>query len=186
MSLLSLYSVFTGVLVVVTFMMHGALFIGFKTKEPLSLEMKNWALVSWCVYIYFLFLFLFMTVSYAPYLFVNFTSRPVSWLLLLLILLFSVSILGRVRKGRFFQAFICSSLSIILVISLLAYCLFPKWVPSSTDTLNSLNIYDSSSSNNTLFTMLIICAIGMPLVIGYTIYTYRVFKGKVALGQDEY
>jgi cytochrome d ubiquinol oxidase subunit II len=27
--------------------------------------------------------------------------------------------------------------------------------------------------------MLVIALVGMPLVIGYTIYSYRVFKGKV-------
>ncbi len=186
LSLLSLYPIFTGLFVVIVFIMHGALYIGFKTKEHLRHEMKKWCYVSWCVYIYFLFLFFFMTVSYAPHLFINFTSRPIAWLLLLLITFFSIFIFKRLRKERFFQAFIGSFLSIILVVSLLGLCLFPGWVPSSIDSLNSLNIYDSSSSKNTLFTMLIICLIGMPLVIGYTIYTYRVFKGKVDLEQEGY
>jgi len=35
-------------------------------------------------------------------------------------------------------------------------------------------------------TMLVIALIGMPIVIGYTIFVYRVFKGKVVLGEDSY
>ena len=34
--------------------------------------------------------------------------------------------------------------------------------------------------------MLVITLLGMPLVVGYTIYIYRVFKGKVILTEDSY
>jgi cytochrome d ubiquinol oxidase subunit II len=44
----------------------------------------------------------------------------------------------------------------------------------------SLTIYNASSSFLTLKVMLIIALIGMPLVIGYTIFAYRAFKGKVS------
>jgi cytochrome d ubiquinol oxidase subunit II len=59
-------------------------------------------------------------------------------------------------------------------------------VPSSIDLANSLTIYNASSTQRTLSTMLIIALIGMPLVIGYTIFIYRVFKGKVIITNDSY
>jgi cytochrome d ubiquinol oxidase subunit II len=34
--------------------------------------------------------------------------------------------------------------------------------------------------------MLIIALLGMPLVIGYTVFIYRVFKGKVEITPDSY
>ena len=34
--------------------------------------------------------------------------------------------------------------------------------------------------------MLIIALIGVPIVLGYTIFVYRIFKGKVVLGKDSY
>jgi cytochrome d ubiquinol oxidase subunit II len=34
--------------------------------------------------------------------------------------------------------------------------------------------------------MLILALIGMPIVIGYTIFTYRVFKGKVQVDEHSY
>jgi cytochrome d ubiquinol oxidase subunit II len=42
----------------------------------------------------------------------------------------------------------------------------------------SLTITNSSSSALTLKVMLIIALVGMPAVVGYTIFAFRVFKGK--------
>ena len=51
---------------------------------------------------------------------------------------------------------------------------------------NSLNIYNSASSKNTLTTMLIIACIGAPLVMSYTIAVYWIFRGKVKLDKNSY
>ena len=50
----------------------------------------------------------------------------------------------------------------------------------------SITIFDASSSQLTLTVMLIIALVGMPLVIGYTIYAYKVFKGKVREDEASY
>ncbi|HEX15747.1 MAG TPA: hypothetical protein ENF44_01295, partial [Deltaproteobacteria bacterium] len=42
----------------------------------------------------------------------------------------------------------------------------------------SLTIYNASSSALTLKVMLIIALVGMPVVIGYTIYAYRSISGQ--------
>ena len=59
-------------------------------------------------------------------------------------------------------------------------------MPSITDLNNSLTIYNASSSETTLSTMLVIALIGMPLVIIYTVVIYRVFKGKVVITEESY
>jgi cytochrome d ubiquinol oxidase subunit II len=58
---------------------------------------------------------------------------------------------------------------------------FPNLVKASNDPSLSLTIFNASSSELTLKVMLIIALIGMPIVIGYTIYLYKVFKGKVQI-----
>ena len=75
---------------------------------------------------------------------------------------------------------------IALMILLVALSLFPRLVPSSIDLASSLTIYNASSTPRTLTAMLIIALIGMPIVIGYTIFIYRVFKGKVIITHDSY
>ena len=59
-------------------------------------------------------------------------------------------------------------------------------VPSSIDAANDLTIYNASSTHRTLIAMLIIALVGMPLVIAYTAFVYKVFMGKVVLDRDSY
>ena len=50
----------------------------------------------------------------------------------------------------------------------------------------SLTVSNAASSPLTLKVMFIIALIGMPAVIGYTIFAYRVFKGKVRFDDRGY
>ncbi len=51
---------------------------------------------------------------------------------------------------------------------------------------SSLTIFNSSSSALTLKVMLIVALVGMPIVVGYTLFVYRVFKGRVRPGDEGY
>jgi len=72
------------------------------------------------------------------------------------------------------------------MILIMALSLFPRLVPSSLDLTYSLTIYNASSTPRTLLTMLIIALIGVPIVVGYTIWMYRIFRGKVVLNKNSY
>lgn len=87
------------------------------------------------------------------------------------------------KKGQDMKTFIMSSLIHVGLWGMAATVLFPNLVVSSHDTALNMTIYNSSSSQLSLTAMLIIAVIGMPIVIGYTIYVYRVFKGRVKLAE---
>jgi cytochrome d ubiquinol oxidase subunit II len=55
---------------------------------------------------------------------------------------------------------------------------FPRLITASNDPAFSLTIYNSSTGLYTLQVMAVIALVGMPVVIGYTIFVYRLFKGK--------
>jgi cytochrome bd ubiquinol oxidase subunit II len=55
---------------------------------------------------------------------------------------------------------------------------FPNLIRASNDPQLSLTIFNSSTSLYTLQIMSVIALVGMPLVVGYTIFVYRIFKGK--------
>lgn len=55
---------------------------------------------------------------------------------------------------------------------------FPNLIRASNDPDLSITIYNSSTGLYTLQIMAVIALIGMPIVIGYTIFVYRLFKGK--------
>ena len=55
---------------------------------------------------------------------------------------------------------------------------FPNLIQASNHPSYSLTIYNSSTGLYTLQVMAVIALAGMPIVIGYTFFVYRLFKGK--------
>ena len=84
--------------------------------------------------------------------------------------------LGRGAGG---SALLFSKLGIFGVISTVGLTMFPFILPSSIDPKSSLTVWDSSSSHQTLFTMLVATIIFMPMILAYTAWVYKVLWGKV-------
>ena len=74
-------------------------------------------------------------------------------------------------------AFLASSSIIIGMMLTVGVTLFPFLLPSSLNPNHSLTLFDASSSQTTLFIMLGATLILMPLVMGYTLWVYRVLRG---------
>jgi len=64
--------------------------------------------------------------------------------------------------------------------------MFPNLVYSLPNPENSLNIVNAASSQKTLGIMLKIAAIGIPIVLAYSVSIYWIFRGKVKLGKMSY
>ncbi|MFH1194653.1 MAG: cytochrome d ubiquinol oxidase subunit II [bacterium] len=184
--LLNPYSVLVGVLSLVLFTMHGAIYIGLKSEGAQKERMKNQIPKFWIAYVVLYALATFFSIFEAKYLFEGVLGNPIFWIVFVLLLAGVFYIPVAVKANSFGKAFIASSLTIAMMIGLIGVSLFPRLVPSLTNLDYSLTIYNASSTERTLLTMLIIALIGMPLVIGYTIFIYRVFKGKVIIGEDSY
>jgi cytochrome d ubiquinol oxidase subunit II len=184
--LLNPYSLLVGLTGVALFVMHGAVYMTAKT-EGLQLErMIKWANGAWIVFISLYVITTLATFFYAKYLFEGITSKPLFWIFFLTLLISIALLPVQLKSGKYFRSFLISSLIVVSVIGLSAVSLFPYLTPSSIDLNYSLTAYNASSSQYTLKTMLIIALIGMPLVIAYTVYVYRIFKGKVELTEDSY
>jgi cytochrome d ubiquinol oxidase subunit II len=76
--------------------------------------------------------------------------------------------------------FLASKLSVVGIISTVGVSMFPFILPSSIQPEASLTVWDSSSSHSTLFNMLVVTVIFLPLILAYTAYVYRVLWGKVS------
>ena len=76
-------------------------------------------------------------------------------------------------------AFVLSAASVIGIIATVGVSMFPFILPSSTHPEQSLMVWDSSSSQLTLFIMLVGTAIFMPIILLYTAWVYRVLRGKI-------
>jgi len=83
------------------------------------------------------------------------------------------------RAHREVATLMSSTLSVLGIISTVGLAMFPFILPSSIDPRSSLVVWDSASSHSTLFNMLVVTAVFLPIVAAYTAWVYRVLWGKV-------
>lgn len=184
--LLNPYALLVGVLSLVMFTMHGALYMTLKTDGELQERMKAWATKSWVVFIILYVVATFATFFVSPFLFEGVLGNPLFWVFFLLLFVSILYIPVATNARRYWAAMLASSLTILSMIGLAAVSMFPVLVPSTLDPAYSLTAYNAASTPRTHTVMLVIALIGMPIVIGYTIFIYRVFKGKVVITEDSY
>lgn len=79
------------------------------------------------------------------------------------------------------KCFIASSSAFASLWGIAGSIQFPVLVNSITGTANNITIYNASSGKLTLSVMLGIALVGMPIVVAYSVYVYRIFKGKIKL-----
>ncbi len=186
LSLLNPYSILVGVVSLLMFVMQGAAFLAVKTEGPLQARMARWTVGAWTALVVVYLIATIATFFVAPYLFEGVLQNPVFWAFFLLLLAAIIYVPVANRAGKFLPTFLATSATIVAVIGLTAVSLYPRMIPSSIDLANSLTIYNASSTARTHTVMLIITLIGMPLVVVYTAYIYRVFRGKVVISEDSY
>jgi cytochrome d ubiquinol oxidase subunit II len=89
--------------------------------------------------------------------------------------------LARANRPGF--GFVTSGLTISGVILTAGFALFPFIMPSSSEPNASLTVWDAPSSQHTLTIMFWAAVIFVPIVLGYTIWTYRAMWGRVTVQQ---
>lgn len=113
----------------------------------------------------------------------NFTAQP--WMLAAPVLGLVGPVLAflGIKGRRSALVFAGSSLANIGIISTVGLSMFPFILPSSIDPASSLTAWNASSSHLTLFIMLIVTVIFLPVVLAYTAWVYRVMFGRVTTEQ---
>jgi cytochrome d ubiquinol oxidase subunit II len=181
------YALLVGLTTVALFTMHGSIYLVMKTEGALHARLRRWVKKTIIAFISCYVLTTIVTHFSMPHMLTFLQESP--WLLLipLIALGMIISIPLQIYKGRDGSAFICSCLSIAMLIVLFAIGTFPMLIRSSLfPETNSLLITNAASSPLTLKILLLIVAIGLPLVFAYGVYVYRLFRGKVRLDKSSY
>ena len=186
LGLLNPYALLIGALSLVMFAAHGATYLTLKTGGPLHQRIVGWAQRIWVAYILLFCVASVATAAAAPYLIRDRRPSPFTWIFGAAFVAAALGYPFAMRARRFGLAFTASSVAIAAQIAIAAAALFPRLVPARPDLAQSLTIYNAASSPRTLTTMLVIALAGMPFVVGYTIWIYRVFRGKTVLTGTSY
>jgi len=113
----------------------------------------------------------------------NYGEFPVLMLLPALGLAGPLIALWGMRTGWDALVFAGSSAANLGIIGSVGASMFPFILPSSIDPQSSLTVWNASSSHTTLFIMLIVTVIFLPLVLLYTAWAYKVMFGRI--GEEE-
>ena len=184
--LLNPYSILVGVFALIMSLMHSSIYLATRTTGELEEKYQKLSNIFYMVFIVSFLIITMMSIFISKFLFNGVTHSPFFWILMILLLVSLVVIPLSLNSKNMKRAFTFSSFALFSIIGLAAVGLFPRLIPSVTNIDNSLTIMNSSSTEKTLLTMLIIAIIGMPFVVVYTIYIYKVFKGKTELNKDSY
>jgi cytochrome bd ubiquinol oxidase subunit II len=107
----------------------------------------------------------------------NFRYYPLLWLAPSLA--YVAAILAIVMRPAPLMSFLLSALIPASTIATAGFALFPFLLPSSTLPNDSLTVWDASSSKLTLEIMLGTVVLMLPIVLLYTSWVFRVFRGPV-------
>jgi len=186
LGLLKPYALLTGVTALAAITLHGALYLCVKTEGELQQQARGWARNAGVAFVAGYLLTTIATWIWAPPMVAPFRRHPALWVLPLLTVLAIVSLVLAWRRERHGQAFLSSCVMLASLLATFGVGMYPNLIRSNPLPEHSLTVVNAASSPKTLGVMLVIAAIGMPLVIAYSIYAYRAFRGKVKLDATSY
>lgn len=180
------YSVMVGITTLALFMMHGAIYLAMKTEGKLFVKVHRLLNQSIIFFIVSYSLVTLYTLIYIPHLSDNLHENAALFVVPLLAFLSIANVPRLVSREKYVQAFVFSSLTMSFLLILVAIELYPAMVVSTIDPGYSITVYNASSSEKSLGIMLIMTAIGGPLVLAYTVFVYKTFWGKVKMDENSY
>ena len=186
LDLLDPYALIVALLTVAAFALHGGLYLSMKTEGALYAKLERLIQSAAVAFVVLFVLVTMVTLVFMPHVTDVFRTYPLLFGLPVLLLLSVASTARFVARRAFRWAFFNSALNLALLMGLVAASLYPTLLRNRIPGGRSLDIYFSAASTESLETMLIIAAIGGPLVIGYTAFVFYTFRGKVQLDEHSY
>lgn len=185
-TLLNPYGILVGLTTVALFAMHGAIYMMMKSEGELHDLMRRFARRGLILFSVLYILTTVVTILFLPHMTTNMRHSPWLFIVPVINVLAIANIYRELKRGKDFRAFVSSAVTMVALMAVFGIGMFPNLVLSRPEVANSLTAFNAASSPKTLGIMLIIAAIGMPLVIAYTTVIYRVFRGKVRLDSHSY
>jgi cytochrome d ubiquinol oxidase subunit II len=184
--LLGVYPVLVGLLAVALFAMHGAIFLFLKTEGEVQDRLGRWMWHAWGIFLALYLGVTVLTLINHPQAAQNFSRHPWGAIGILINVLAVANLPRAFFRGKYGEAFVSSSITIVGMVFLLAMALYPNILTASNDPARSLTMVNAASSEKTLRIGLLIAGVGMPFVLTYTGIVYWTFRGKVKMGKESY
>ena len=177
--ILDWYTVLAGLVALVTLAMHGALYLAMKTEDEVNERARKIASLLWPAQLGLTFASLIATIAIQPRWDDNYRAHPAGLIIPTMVFLSLAGLLHFLAMRRERAAFLCSACYIVAMLGGAAFALFPYVLPASGDPALGLTVYNTAAGAHGLRVGLAWWSIGMVIAIGYFVFVYRMFRGKV-------
>jgi cytochrome d ubiquinol oxidase subunit II len=202
--LLNPFAVLCGLVSVSMLLMHGAVFLQYKTEGVIQQRCTKLILIFAIVTLVLFTLAGFWVANIEGYAItssiahdapsnplnktvqkhvgawlVNYYKYPVLFIAPVVAFIAGVSTVFLSKRQHLKTALLSSGLTLAGIIFTAGGSMFPFLMPSSNHPDHSLTVWDASSSQNTLRIMFLVTLVFLPTVLAYTSWVFKVLSGKV-------
>lgn len=173
------YTLPVGLLAFAALTMHGSLWIALKTAGPLAERARRIAAMAWAATVFLTVVVSVLTFRVQPLIPARMSAHPAGLVLPALAFAGLAGVYwyrsGETGKG----SFLSSSLFLGGLLASTAFGLYPYVLPANTDPARGLTVFNAAAADHGLEVALWWWIPGMILVLGYFVFLYRNFAGKV-------
>jgi cytochrome bd ubiquinol oxidase subunit II len=179
------YTVLSGVVALVALCMHGANYLVVKTDGELNERARKTSLVLTPLLLVPTLLSLWATLSIHPNLLANYKALPIGYAIPFLVFASLVGVFIFQKSRQEVLAFVSGGLYLAFMLVGAVYSLYPVILPA-IDPQYNLTIENSITSSYALQVGLRWWIVGIVIALGYFVFLYRMFRGKVTLEDGGY
>lgn len=177
--ILDWYTVIAGVVALVALTIHGAHYVAVKTSGDLNLRARRVAKTLWPALLVSTLISLWATLSIRPEVLTNYRRYPFLFIIPVAVALSLVAMLLHGRRGNDKPAFLASTAYLVFMLVGAACAVYPNLLVSTTDPALNITVENAATGLYSLSIGLIWWSFGMILAVGYFVFVYRMFRGKV-------
>jgi cytochrome d ubiquinol oxidase subunit II len=160
--------------------MHGANYLVCKIDGELNERARNTSLILTPILLVLTLVSLGATLAIHPNITANYNALKIGYLIPVLVFASLVGVIVFQKGRKEVLAFVCGGLYLAFMLVGAVYSLYPVILPAINPQYN-LTIHNSITSAYALQVGLRWWSVGIVIALGYFIFLYRMFRGKIVL-----
>ena len=177
--ILDWYTVIGGLVALVALTLHGALWLTIKVSGDLAARARALVKPLWVTLLALTGVSLIATIRVRPVSLDNYMRYPVSFIVPVGVIVSLILLWYWNHKFEPVKAFLASSFYLFFMLAGACWGVYPTLLPATTGSENDITLARAISGPHTLAVGLAWWTFGMTLAIGYVVFVYSRFKGKV-------
>ncbi len=177
--ILDWYTVLCGAAALFALGLHGAYYVAMKTSGDINSRAKVVARRLWPVVVALTGASLAATLYIRPDLLNNYKRWPALYAIPALVAGCLFDMWRESARGKERAAFLSSCAYLVFMLVGAAAGVYPNLLSSTTDPALNITIYNAHAGHYALSVGLIWWILGMAIAVGYFVFVYRMFRGKV-------